>query len=186
MLFTLGTFLVASTEFPQRFFLWPAVAFGALCLGNLYLVEDWEHNREKAQAWLRMALLGAVCIVIQSRLTRVSMVHRRRYQRGATRGAGALGQACAKGRPLSAGGCSPIKSSAVPMNIGRLAPFYRWIEYAAFGRALERRRFALLPLAQRCETGPDPGRRRRTSALRNCSLRSLPMLASMSWTRARK
>jgi SAM-dependent methyltransferase len=30
------------------------------------------------------------------------------------------------------------------MKIGRLAPFYRWIEYAAFGRALERRRFALL------------------------------------------
>ncbi len=30
------------------------------------------------------------------------------------------------------------------MRIGRLAPFYRWIEYAAFGRALERRRFAFL------------------------------------------
>ncbi len=31
------------------------------------------------------------------------------------------------------------------MKIGRLAPFYRWIEYIAFGRALEERRFALLP-----------------------------------------
>jgi ubiquinone/menaquinone biosynthesis C-methylase UbiE len=31
------------------------------------------------------------------------------------------------------------------MKIGRLAPWYRWIEYAAFGRALERRRFAFLP-----------------------------------------
>lgn len=31
------------------------------------------------------------------------------------------------------------------MQIGRLAPWYRWIEYAAFGRALERRRFAFLP-----------------------------------------
>jgi SAM-dependent methyltransferase len=31
------------------------------------------------------------------------------------------------------------------MNIGRLAPWYRWIEYAAFGRALEKRRFAFLP-----------------------------------------
>lgn len=31
------------------------------------------------------------------------------------------------------------------MRIGRLAPWYRWIEYAAFGRALERRRFAFLP-----------------------------------------
>jgi spermidine synthase len=30
------------------------------------------------------------------------------------------------------------------MQIGRLAPWYRWIEYAAFGRALERRRFAFL------------------------------------------
>ncbi len=31
------------------------------------------------------------------------------------------------------------------MQIGRLAPWYRWIEYLAFGRALERRRFAFLP-----------------------------------------
>jgi spermidine synthase len=31
------------------------------------------------------------------------------------------------------------------MKIGRLAPLYRWIEYAAFGRALELRRFAFLP-----------------------------------------
>jgi SAM-dependent methyltransferase len=31
------------------------------------------------------------------------------------------------------------------MKIGRLAPWYRWIENAAFGRALELRRFALLP-----------------------------------------
>lgn len=31
------------------------------------------------------------------------------------------------------------------MTVGRLAPWYRWIEYAAFGHALERRRFAFLP-----------------------------------------
>src|SRR5260370_31911916 len=31
------------------------------------------------------------------------------------------------------------------MNGGRIAPLYRWIEYAAFGRALQRRRVALLP-----------------------------------------
>jgi spermidine synthase len=31
------------------------------------------------------------------------------------------------------------------MTIGSLAPWYRWIEYAAFGRSLERRRFAFLP-----------------------------------------
>lgn len=31
------------------------------------------------------------------------------------------------------------------MKIGRLARWYRWIEYAAFGRALELRRFAFLP-----------------------------------------
>jgi SAM-dependent methyltransferase len=31
------------------------------------------------------------------------------------------------------------------MKVGRLAGWYRWIEYAAFGRALERRRFAFLP-----------------------------------------
>ena len=30
------------------------------------------------------------------------------------------------------------------MNIDRFAPWYRWVEYAAFGRALERRRFAFL------------------------------------------
>jgi ubiquinone/menaquinone biosynthesis C-methylase UbiE len=30
------------------------------------------------------------------------------------------------------------------MNANRLARWYRWIEYAAFGRALERRRFAFL------------------------------------------
>jgi SAM-dependent methyltransferase len=31
------------------------------------------------------------------------------------------------------------------MKIGWLAPWYRWIEYAAFGTALEDRRFAFLP-----------------------------------------
>jgi len=31
------------------------------------------------------------------------------------------------------------------MKIGKLARWYRWIEYAAFGRALEKRRFAFLP-----------------------------------------
>jgi ubiquinone/menaquinone biosynthesis C-methylase UbiE len=31
------------------------------------------------------------------------------------------------------------------MRIGRFAPWYRWCEYAAFGRALERGRFAYLP-----------------------------------------
>lgn len=31
------------------------------------------------------------------------------------------------------------------MKIGRMAQWYRWIEYAAFGRALENRRFAFLP-----------------------------------------
>jgi SAM-dependent methyltransferase len=31
------------------------------------------------------------------------------------------------------------------MKIGKLARFYRWIEYAAYGRALETRRFAFLP-----------------------------------------
>ncbi len=31
------------------------------------------------------------------------------------------------------------------MRIERLAPWYRWIEYCAFGRALERQRFAFLP-----------------------------------------
>jgi SAM-dependent methyltransferase len=31
------------------------------------------------------------------------------------------------------------------MKIGRLARWYRWIEYLAFGRELERRRFAFLP-----------------------------------------
>jgi ubiquinone/menaquinone biosynthesis C-methylase UbiE len=31
------------------------------------------------------------------------------------------------------------------MNADRIAPLYRWIEYAAFGRALQRRRVALLP-----------------------------------------
>jgi spermidine synthase len=31
------------------------------------------------------------------------------------------------------------------MKIGRLAPWYRWIEYTAFGKALEERRFAFLP-----------------------------------------
>lgn len=30
------------------------------------------------------------------------------------------------------------------MNAGRLAPWYRWIEYAAFGRALERARYVFL------------------------------------------
>jgi uncharacterized membrane protein HdeD (DUF308 family) len=64
VLFTLGTFLVASTEFPQHYFLWPAAAFCALCLGNLDLVEAWEHNREQARAWLWMVLLGIVSVLL--------------------------------------------------------------------------------------------------------------------------
>ncbi|MBN9659972.1 MAG: class I SAM-dependent methyltransferase [Acidobacteria bacterium] len=32
------------------------------------------------------------------------------------------------------------------MNADRIAVLYRWIEYCAFGKALERRRFAFLPL----------------------------------------
>jgi SAM-dependent methyltransferase len=36
-------------------------------------------------------------------------------------------------------------AAAVPMKVGRLSRWYRWIEYAAFGLALERQRFAFLP-----------------------------------------
>lgn len=36
------------------------------------------------------------------------------------------------------------------MKIGRLASWYRWIEYAAFGKGLERRRFAFLSRLADC------------------------------------
>ncbi len=35
------------------------------------------------------------------------------------------------------------------MNADRIAALYRWIEYCAFGKALERRRFAFLPLVRK-------------------------------------
>jgi hypothetical protein len=64
LLFTSGTFLIASTGVvrPERTLGWPAAAFCALCLGNLLMIENWERGRETVRGWIWMALLGGVCL----------------------------------------------------------------------------------------------------------------------------
>jgi hypothetical protein len=64
LLFTLGTFLIASTAVvqPGRTLGWPAAAFCALCLGNLLMIENWERGRETARGWIWMALLCGICL----------------------------------------------------------------------------------------------------------------------------
>src|SRR6202035_2815494 len=72
------------------------------------------------------------------------VVRRHHDQRGGTGGAGALGADDFRRCALRSGRRCAADAAVVPMKIGRLAGWYRWIEYLAFGRALERRRFAFL------------------------------------------
>jgi hypothetical protein len=64
LLFTSGTFLVASTGVvqPGRTLGWPAAAFCALCLGNLLMIENWERGRETVRGWIWMVLLCGICL----------------------------------------------------------------------------------------------------------------------------
>jgi hypothetical protein len=62
-IFTVGVFLVAWTRTPKP---WqslsgPAVAFYALCYGNLVLIEKWEQGAATSQGWIWMGLLAAIC-----------------------------------------------------------------------------------------------------------------------------
>ena len=63
MVFTIGVFLVAGSETADawRILAVPALAFGALCLGNMVLTERWEHGG--ASAWVRpcLVILAFVC-----------------------------------------------------------------------------------------------------------------------------
>ena len=63
LLFTTGIFLVAwtGTVNPWRVLGEPAVAFCALCLGNMMLIEWWEQGRFSARGWIWMLLLAALC-----------------------------------------------------------------------------------------------------------------------------
>jgi hypothetical protein len=63
ILFTMGVFLVAWTRTANPFHLLgkPAAVFCALCLGNLVLMENWEHGRTKPRIWLWMTILMVVC-----------------------------------------------------------------------------------------------------------------------------
>ncbi len=71
-LFTAGIFLIAWTGAGQRstYVLWqPAIAFCALCLGNLFLIERWSLESEDTQVaahWWVPALLCAVVIAALS------------------------------------------------------------------------------------------------------------------------
>jgi len=64
LLFTSGTFLIASTGVVPlgRTLGWPAAAFCALCLGNLLMIENWERGRETVRGWIWMALLCGICL----------------------------------------------------------------------------------------------------------------------------
>jgi hypothetical protein len=69
ILFTAGTFLIAWTGAGQsaRQLVWPAAAFGALCLGNLLTIERWScgralHTRSMAHRWVWPLFLG-ICLI---------------------------------------------------------------------------------------------------------------------------
>ena len=55
LLFTAGVFVAAEN------LSWTAVAFFALCLSNLLMIESWEHGRELKRGWLWMAVLSVCC-----------------------------------------------------------------------------------------------------------------------------
>lgn len=61
LLFTAGTFLIAwsGAGHPMRDLAWPALAFCALCLGNLLMIERWSQGNTFAspRAWVWLALL---------------------------------------------------------------------------------------------------------------------------------
>ena len=63
LLFTAGVFVVAWAGIvnPGRVLGGPALAFWALCLGNMMLIEWWEESRSTAQGWIWMVLLASAC-----------------------------------------------------------------------------------------------------------------------------
>jgi hypothetical protein len=63
LLFTTGIFLVAwtGTVNPWPVLGEPALAFCALCLGNMMLIEWWEQGRFTARGWVWMVLLASLC-----------------------------------------------------------------------------------------------------------------------------
>ncbi len=64
LLFAAGTFAVAWTRMaaPWHGLGAPAAAFGALCLGNMALIERREQDRA-GRGWVWMILLAALCVV---------------------------------------------------------------------------------------------------------------------------
>jgi hypothetical protein len=64
VLFTAGVFLitVSNTEKAWQILVWPAVAFCALCVGNLLLVEIWEAGRRTPRGWIPMVVLCLLCL----------------------------------------------------------------------------------------------------------------------------
>lgn len=60
LLFTSGVFLVAWTGSATT--VWPPLAFSALCLGNLILIENWERNQPSPWPSLWLAALALACL----------------------------------------------------------------------------------------------------------------------------
>jgi len=65
LFFTAGVFLVAAsgTAHAARTLFWPALAFCTLCVGNLLLIESWEHGERAARGWIWMAALCLLCLM---------------------------------------------------------------------------------------------------------------------------
>lgn len=65
ILFTTGVFLIDWTQTPDPWAVlgWPAAAFGALCAGNLLLIERWQQDLASNRGWVGMMLLAGYCVV---------------------------------------------------------------------------------------------------------------------------
>src|SRR5580704_9374486 len=85
------------------------------------------------------------------RYAKFKLVRSNYGQRGWSDGTLPLGPQNFRRCPMRTGGRSAADSTLISMKIGRLARWYRWVEYAAFGRALERCRFANLTLLERAQ-----------------------------------
>ena len=158
VLFTAGTFLTAWSTIPCLSLAWPAVAFFLLCLANIVAIEVWEWLRASRRRSTGAASLHALpgthlSGVGAGRGDRVRfagtqrMVRIHRIERGCLRGAGLAGPPPVARSAPRAGGWRTAQPHSVPdreMNADRIASSYRWLEYAAFGPALEQARFDFL------------------------------------------
>jgi hypothetical protein len=65
MLFTSGVFLIAWAAMPRPGRLgWAAIAFFALCFGNLLMIERWERGHSGLAVWIPLLLAGVPIVWI--------------------------------------------------------------------------------------------------------------------------